>query len=528
MTLKRIFLILLTLVAIASSGLDLYESFQKPQFQSRIELYQTDIQLQAASWKPDDSGDDSNFETLQKSLTGEKPFEAATKQYQEVRESAKANVAKIETELDKLSLENQTSNNQTSNDQTSIQRTSPQKIQLQKSLKDLRELVALLDLRLGILQAKEGNTETAIETWSELQSIPEIEPEYSETANVLSALWSEPPQILDNAKNLIKTDLEGWFRDTSLTQLYKSQQLNEPLIQVQQKAQKSAKQSLLKLGIVVSLPGMAGVTGIGILIFAIAQRIIKGKNSILGQNSDVSWTIPWDSEIILQVFVIGFFFAGQIMIGKFVMPILGLTLSKIIPLTNVRLQAFFVLLSYLLVAAGSLIVLYFSIKPFLPLKSDLFRFNFKDKWFLWGFGGYCAALPIVLLVSALNQQLWQGQGGSNPLLQLVLNSHDSLALGIFFSTAAIAAPLFEEFLFRGFLLPSLTRYIPTWGSILLSSFIFAAVHLSLSEILPLTALGMILGFVYVRSRNLLAPMLLHSLWNSGTLMSLFILGSSTQ
>jgi membrane protease YdiL (CAAX protease family) len=132
-----------------------------------------------------------------------------------------------------------------------------------------------------------------------------------------------------------------------------------------------------------------------------------------------------------------------------------------------------------------------------------------------------------VIISLINQQLWQGQGGSNPLLQIVLESQDNLALLIFFSTAAIAAPLFEEFLFRGFLLPSLTRYLPVWGSILLSSFLFAAAHLSLSEILPLTALGIVLGVVYSRSRNLLAPMLLHSLWNSGTLLSLFLLGNST-
>ena len=113
------------------------------------------------------------------------------------------------------------------------------------------------------------------------------------------------------------------------------------------------------------------------------------------------------------------------------------------------------------------------------------------------------------------------------MLQIVLESQDNLALLIFFSTAAVAAPLFEELLFRGFLLPSLTRYLPLWGSILISSFLFAAVHLSLSEVLPLTVLGIVLGFVYSRSRNLLAPMLLHSLWNSGTLLSLFLLGSST-
>jgi hypothetical protein len=134
---------------------------------------------------------------------------------------------------------------------------------------------------------------------------------------------------------------------------------------------------------------------------------------------------------------------------------------------------------------------------------------------------------LVILISLINQQIWQGQGGSNPILPIALQERDPAALAIFFVTAAIAAPLFEEILFRGFLLPSLTRYVPIWGAIALSSLIFAVAHLSLSEVLPLTVLGMVLAFVYTRSRNLLASMLLHGLWNSGTLVSLIVLGSGS-
>jgi hypothetical protein len=135
------------------------------------------------------------------------------------------------------------------------------------------------------------------------------------------------------------------------------------------------------------------------------------------------------------------------------------------------------------------------------------------------------AFPLVLLVSLLNQQLWQGQGGSNPLILLALESKNAIALIIFFFTAAIAAPIFEEIIFRGFLLASLTRYLSSGSAIVLSAVIFAAAHLSLSEVLPLTVLGIVLGFVYNRSGNLLSSILLHALWNSGTLLSLFILGS---
>ncbi|NEP08220.1 MAG: CPBP family intramembrane metalloprotease, partial [Okeania sp. SIO4D6] len=69
------------------------------------------------------------------------------------------------------------------------------------------------------------------------------------------------------------------------------------------------------------------------------------------------------------------------------------------------------------------------------------------------------------------------------------------------------------------------KYMPVWGAIVASGFLFAIAHLNISEVLPLAVLGIILGVVYTRSRNLLSSMLLHSLWNTGTLLSLYILGS---
>ena len=125
----------------------------------------------------------------------------------------------------------------------------------------------------------------------------------------------------------------------------------------------------------------------------------------------------------------------------------------------------------------------------------------------------------------INDNFWGGKGGSNPLLSLVLENQDLFALAIFYLTAAVAAPFYEEIIFRGFLLPSLTRYISPWGAIIVSSLIFAVAHLNISEILPLTTLGIILGVVYTRSGNLLSSILMHSLWNTGTLVSLFLLGT---
>ncbi|MEH2398346.1 CPBP family intramembrane glutamic endopeptidase [Nostoc sp.] len=524
MTLKRLVLIfVLTPIAVLLAVSALFGSWQEPQFQSRLELYQTNIALQAQAWRAEDSNDD-NLQAIREAILGEQPLESATNQYEEARQSVQANLDKVNNKLAQLRSQPEITPippKPLPEVPPTTQTSKQGQQQLQQSLKQLQKLLAELDLRLGILQAQQGQTDKALKTWSELEQRSNINPEFGETAAVLSGLWSNPSRLLPNAQQPIQKNLEGWFRSTALVQLYQLQQRQDALSALKAVQQESAAQAVVKLAVIGTIPTLAALIGLILLILLFAQRLLKGKASLLAQNADVLWSTPWDGETVLQVFVIGFFFMGQIFV-----PLVLSLLPIPRPITDVRLQAFSVLISYLLVASGALLVLYFSLKRFFPLPEFWFRFRFRDNWFLWGLGGYCAALPIVVVVSLINQQLWQGQGGSNPLLQLALESRDGVALSIFFFTAAIAAPFFEEILFRGFLLPSLTRYLPVWGSILISSLLFAIAHLSLSEILPLTALGIVLGVVYTRSRNLFAPMLLHSLWNSGTLLSLFVLGSN--
>lgn len=74
--------------------------------------------------------------------------------------------------------------------------------------------------------------------------------------------------------------------------------------------------------------------------------------------------------------------------------------------------------------------------------------------------------------------------------------------------------------------PHLSRFMPTWAAIPSSAFLFGAAHLSPKDFPVLFALGCLLGALYVRSRNLLTPMLVHGAWNSAVLTLLFLLVSS--
>ena len=504
MTIKRIVLVVLTVLAIALIGQDLLASWSQPQFQSRLELYQTNLVLQATEWQ----GDDPGLVSVRKGIIGGEPVKGAATQYEELRQSTQKNLERTQLLLASPTAEPS----------------------LKASVPKLERLLAELDLRLGVLQVQQGQVAKAQKTWAGVvertTAKPNLEP-LQQTAKVLAGLWSDPPTLVPEAEVSLKQNLDSWFRDRSLAQLYQLQQRQDALADLQATQQQTAEKALTNLAIVGGIPTISCFVGIVILLVLVGQWVVRRKQALLAPETIPVWTVPWDGEIVWQVLIFGFFLVGQILLplglGAF-QQATGFNPAAL----GERAKAFYILSNYLLLAAGGLVVLYGSIRSFLPLPDGWFQFKLRSNWVLWGIGGYFAALPLVILISLVNQKIWQGQGGSNPILPIALEGKDNVAFAIFCVTAAIAAPIFEEILFRGFLLPSLTRYMPVWGAIVLSSFIFALAHLSLSEVLPLMVLGMVLGFVYSRSRNLLSSMLLHSLWNSGTLLSLFVLGSGSK
>ena len=55
--------------------------------------------------------------------------------------------------------------------------------------------------------------------------------------------------------------------------------------------------------------------------------------------------------------------------------------------------------------------------------------------------------------------------------------HVQATNAMYFVIVGVCAPVWEEAIFRGFLLPSLGRWMPVPGAIAASAFIFALAHL---------------------------------------------------
>ncbi|WP_213357819.1 CPBP family intramembrane glutamic endopeptidase [Chlamydiifrater phoenicopteri] len=89
-------------------------------------------------------------------------------------------------------------------------------------------------------------------------------------------------------------------------------------------------------------------------------------------------------------------------------------------------------------------------------------------------------------------------------------------------SVAILLPISEEIVFRGFLQNFLKKRFSIRKSLVLSSVLFSLAHVenslgSLVFVPVIFILSLMIGFVYEKERSLVAPMLLHTLYNGSQL-----------
>ena len=236
---------------------------------------------------------------------------------------------------------------------------------------------------------------------------------------------------------------------------------------------------------------------------------------------------PLDLDLLDMILLIS---GGFVVLGEVISPLFSITLVELFAsnFSNELIQSLKIFFGYLFMAVPPILIIYYQIKSFdnqSMLKKDYFQFNFlpiKDS-IIQGLKGFLMIIPFVLLVSLIMNLLIENQNGSNPLLEIVLNNNNYFSFILLFLTTTVLAPLFEEVVFRGVLLPILSREFGIILGITISAFIFALAHLSISELIPLFTLGIGLGITRSISGRLSSSVIMHSLWNGMTFLNLFLL-----
>jgi hypothetical protein len=221
---------------------------------------------------------------------------------------------------------------------------------------------------------------------------------------------------------------------------------------------------------------------------------------------------------------------GFVVISAVGVPLVALPLvaSVTAGLESPRREAVTVVINYSVMALPSLLILWRQLKALPRAQAP------QGGWLQWrlrpwpgaissAVAGWLMVTPVVVATGWLLVRLVGDPGGSNPLLELVLGSKDPLALFLLGWTAVVLAPLFEETIFRGALLPVLAKRWGTAGGVVLSALLFAMAHISIGELAPLTVLGVGLALLRVSTGRLLPSVLMHALWNAITFLNLLVL-----
>ncbi|XP_042047471.1 uncharacterized protein LOC121793518 isoform X1 [Salvia splendens] len=241
------------------------------------------------------------------------------------------------------------------------------------------------------------------------------------------------------------------------------------------------------------------------------------------------WDVPWNWQTIsLTSLACGISFVLTGLIEAEAVEYSGIQIEEL----SLDEKAEILFLDQGIATTVVLAVLYSLTKSFSPLPDDIYRYDWRDPfnlqkgWLLWagiGLGGALAAIAGTgVVVSFFNGEPPQRE--TDALVRLLpLIGSSSISTAALVGIVGVLAPILEETVFRGFFMVALTKWLPMPLAVLVSAAVFAGVHLTPGEFPQLFVLGTALGLTYAQTRNLLAPITIHALWNSGVILLLTFL-----
>ena len=123
-----------------------------------------------------------------------------------------------------------------------------------------------------------------------------------------------------------------------------------------------------------------------------------------------------------------------------------------------------------------------------------------------------AAWPLIALADIITQKIF-GRSSKQEIVDFFNSSETMTQRVTIIILAIVAAPIFEELIFRFFIYGALRRYVGITAGLILNSLIFAAAHSHLPSALPLFVLAGCFTLAYEWSGSILVSMSMHALFN---------------
>lgn len=142
--------------------------------------------------------------------------------------------------------------------------------------------------------------------------------------------------------------------------------------------------------------------------------------------------------------------------------------------------------------------------------------------------GYVLVLAIHFLLNMTGLFQWIEDVTHAPAEQSIVSvlrqSSDLPLIMVICFSAAIAAPLVEELVFRGYLYPIMKKYTGAWFALVSTSLLFGIIHVSLVPLIPLAIFGAVLVLLYEYTGSIWTSIIAHCMFNTATLVNILYPG----
>lgn len=280
--------------------------------------------------------------------------------------------------------------------------------------------------------------------------------------------------------------------------------------------------------------GYDSLAGAAVLLIVLAFRLMKRSKTrpllppLLNPSPAKGAVTPWQvpREVKAKLGLTTFMLIGAYLLsgyGSVLCEQLLYLLSIVgVPLTVPTLRAYKVLLGHLMWVVMGVKLLGTQLRPFFPPNGKWIRARVRANWCWWAIGVYFVSSLLFNVADFANhfvvpEHVLNAESVVSKLIHP--ENQDAMAMLVGSIGPCVTAPVFEELLYRGFLLPALACFLPLWLAIPASSVLFAAHHLNLGGMLPLSVLGWAWALAYLTSGNLVVCAITHAMWNARVFLS---------
>ncbi|WP_085993404.1 CPBP family intramembrane glutamic endopeptidase [Oceanobacillus senegalensis] len=167
---------------------------------------------------------------------------------------------------------------------------------------------------------------------------------------------------------------------------------------------------------------------------------------------------------------------------------------------------------------GALFIILWLLKPDMQMQQH--RDNSGGQVILWSIIGFFMAYVVQVGAAMIEVKIFGIEAGSENTQNIIGISR---AIPLFMIVPAIVAPILEEVIFRKIIFGRLYKRMNFFFAALLSALIFGAIHGELQHLLVYSSMGFVFAFLYVKTKRILTPIIVHAALNSMTVIAQYSL-----